>query len=269
MLQCARSVKIITLGNAIMLNKLCILVTRPQPQADELAELIVAEGGKAVACPTFSIEDPLDKDALQTAIQQLDEADIVIFVSPNAVKKAMPLLQAVWPKLPENLLITAVGKSTQKVLKAYGLKSVLCPEDEFNSEALLSLPVFNQIQNRMILIFQGETGRGLLENVLTTRGANVRLAICYRRVLTPHIPASTVFNWQKIGINCIVYTSAEGMLNLFQLIDESFHRWLKTLPSVVVSTRLAEIAKGIKIDTIIQSHGADSASIIEALKLRR
>lgn len=251
-----------------MLDKLCVLITRPQPQADELAETIVAEGGRTIVCPTFSIEDPLDKDAFQRSAQQLDKADIIIFVSPNAVKKAMPFLQNAWPKLPENLLITAVGKSTQKALKTYGLKSVLCPEKEFNSESLLSLPALNHVQNKMILIFQGETGRGLLENVLTTRGADVRLVICYRRVLTHQISPSTVFNWQKMGINCIVYTSAEGMLNLFTLIDENFHGWLKSLPSVVVSGRLAEIAKTIKIETIIQSQGADTASIIQALKRR-
>ena len=248
-----------------MLNSLYALITRPQPQATELANAIISKGGRAVVYPTFSIEDSLDEKSLQLAIKDLDKIDMAIFVSTNAVEKTMPLLQAFWPQLPTNLLILAVGKSTAQALKNYSVKLVLFPEKEFNSEALLSIPVLKEVEGKSIAIFQGETGRGLLEKVLVERGAKVNLVVCYRRLLSPRIPVATVLGWQQTGINCIIYTSEEGMRNLFQLVDQGFHHWLQRIPSLVVSPRLVEIAKGIRICTIIQSQGAHTSEIIAAL----
>lgn len=257
---------IVTARPLIMPTSLFPLITRPQPQADELALQIALHGGKSMVFPTFSIEDPLDKNALQVAIQMLDQVDMAIFVSPHAVKKTLPLWLSCWPLPPEKLMIAAVGKSTESALEVYlSATNVICPEKEFNSEALLSLPALQAVRGKTIVIFQGETGRGLLEKVLVKRGAKVKIAVCYRRVLSSLVSLPKVLEWQQAGVNCVIYTSIEGMLNLFKLADPKGHEWLKSLPSLVISQRLAEMAKKIKIQTVIQSRNAHSSAIVEAL----
>jgi uroporphyrinogen-III synthase len=245
-----------------MKTSLCALITRPQPQADELAALIRQAGGQAIVYPVFSIEDPVDFASLKTAIQLLAETTIAIFVSPRAVEKTVPY----WPKLHKNILIAAVGKSTQKVLKNYGFSSIVCPESDFSSEALLELPELKAVQNKNIIVFQGETGRGLLQRMLIQRGAKVFTAIAYRRVLCQPINVPTLLDWKKKGLNCVIYTSVEGILNLFKLTNLEEHRWLKSISSVVISARLAKIAKETGILHVIESKNARANVIIEALK---
>jgi len=246
-------------------NSLCVLITRPQPQANELATKLTEQGNKAIVFPTFSIEDSLDQAALHTAISTLDQVDVAIFVSPRAVEKTLPIWLTYWPKIPKKILLVAVGKSTEQALKAYLPVQVVCPEDEFNSEALLALPDLQAVHHKIVMIFQGETGRGLLEKVLTLRGAKVKIAICYRRVLSSPVSLPEVREWQQAGVNRIVYTSAEGMLNLFKLVDDKAHDWLKNIPSLVVSPRLVELAKEMNIQTVIQSRSAHVDAIIETL----
>lgn len=248
-----------------MLGAVCALVTKPQPQADELATHIHQVGGKTIIYPTFSIEDPLNVAVLQKQIETLSSVDIAIFISPHAVKKTMPYWQTYWPELPKHLSIAAVGKSTQETLQQFGYTKVIYPKTTFNSEALLALPNLQTVQNKTIMIFQGETGRGLLQEVLTQRGATVITAIAYRRVLPSPIHEPTLLEWKKKGLNYVIYTNAEGMLNLFQLVDAKYHPWLKSIPSLVISARLKEIAKTIGIQHVIETKNARTDMIIETL----
>lgn len=241
-----------------------VLITRPQPQADELAAKIIEHSGKAIVFPTFTIETLLDKNLLEQTIQKLASIDWVIFVSPNAVNQVLPLWRRYWPESLMNLCIGAVGKSTAAALSAYALDAIY-PEDEFSSESLLSLPGLQSMQGKSVVIFQGDTGRGRLQEVLIERGANVSTVIAYRRVSASPVSLSSLQKWQQSGINAVIYTSAQGMLNLYTLVNVDYHNWLKHIPAVVVSDRLAEIARGIKIQSIIQSQDARNSEILKSL----
>lgn len=248
-----------------LLSQLCVLITKPLPKGNELAAKVVAEGGKAIVFPTFRIEDCIDKVALERAVKKLKVIDLAIFVSPNAVEKTLPLWRIYWPTIPAHLSIAAVGKGTQEALSAYGIASI-CPEALCGSEALLSLPALQGMRNKTVMIFQGETGRGLLQASLLEGGAKVITVVAYRRVLETPISAARVQEWRRAGVNCVVYTSEEGMLNLFKLAPVKHHLWLKGTLSLVVSERLVETAQRIKIQTIVCSRGARAHQILETLK---
>lgn len=240
-----------------------MLITKPQ--ADELVTHIHQAGGHTILYPTFSIEDPSNVNALQNQVKTLSNVDIAIFISPHAVKKTMPFWQTYWPQLPKHLSIAAVGKSTQETLQHFGYTTNIYPKTEFNSEALLTLPKLQNVQNKTIMIFQGEIGRGLLQSVLTQRGANVITAIAYRRALSDPITQLNLLDWKKKGLNYVIYTNAEGMLNLFKLVDAKYHDWLKHIPSLVISPRLREVAKSIGIQQVVESKNARTNMIIETL----
>lgn len=247
-----------------MLSSLCVLITAPQPKAAELADRIMAQRGRAFVFPTFSVEVTPDPSLLIAALKILDQTDLAIFVSPNAVHYTLPLWQQCGLKRPK--VIAAVGKSTQAALYAYQLPSVVCPDTAFNSEALLNLPELTDVGGKTVMIFQGQTGRGLLESVLQNRGAKVTLVSCYQRVLSNPLSPEQELAWQQAGINGVIYTSAEGMLNLFKLVSTPMQIQLKKIPSLVISPRLAEIAQQVTIEIVIQSRNAQSESIILALQ---
>jgi uroporphyrinogen-III synthase len=252
-----------------LLARASVLITRPQPSADALANKIIEQGGKAIVFSTFTIEPLLNKDLLEQAIQQLASTHWAIFVSPNAVHQVLPIWQRYWPESLKNLCIGAVGKSTADALHTYSLDAI-CPTDQFSSESLLSLPELQSVQQKSVMIFQGETGRGHLQTVLTERGAKVSTIIAYRRVSASPVSLSVWQKWQQSAINTVVYTSAEGMLNLYKLVDVDHQNWLKRIPAIVPSARLAKIAQDIKITSIIQSKDARNSEILKSLlKIQR
>ena len=76
-----------------------ILVTRPAHQAGNLAATIRAAGGTPVLFPVLEIRDVKDPLPLLDLIARLDEFDLAVFVSPNAVEKGLDAVNSrrSWP----------------------------------------------------------------------------------------------------------------------------------------------------------------------------
>ena len=156
-----------------------IVVTRPVHQAAHLAGLIRAESGNPLLFPVIEIVGLDDTRPLLALIDRLDEFDWAVFVSPNAVMKALSLIHA-RRTLPARVRFAAVGRGSVRELKLCGVTAVIAPA-RFDSEALLELPPMQDVTGKRIVIFRGEGGRDFLGDTLTARGAAVEYAACYRR----------------------------------------------------------------------------------------
>src|SRR4051812_29634579 len=176
-----------------------IVVTRPAHQAAPLAEMIRVAGGRVLLFPAIEIADIEDSGALDRLIDRLDEVDCVVFVSPNAVYKAMTLIKARRAQ-PLNLRYAAVGRGSVRELAKFGVSEVVAPA-RFDSEALLALREFANVAGQRIVIFRGVGGRDLLGEALVARGAHVEYAECYRRVLPRADPSPLVAAWEGGEIN--------------------------------------------------------------------
>ena len=148
-----------------------VLVTRPRDQAEKLAILIEGEGGDAIRFPAIEIAEPKDTQALLAVIDRLGQFDLAIFISPNAVNRAMKLILARHGAWPRNVGIACVGRGSARELKHFGAGNVIVPAGRFDSEALLALPELKQVTGSKIVIFRGEGGRELLGDTLKSRGA--------------------------------------------------------------------------------------------------
>lgn len=265
-----------------------VLVTRPAHQAGHLAQLIEQAGGEAIRFPVVEITEPTDPAALRARIDRLAEFDLAIFISPNAVERALPLLRARYPVLPAALTLAAVGAGTVRALQRCGIENVLAPTARFDkaqtdhpwpaplasvpsaSEALLALPSLQQVRGKKIVIFRGEGGRELLGDTLTARGAAVEYAECYRRRRPVSDIAPLVQRWAQGGIDIVVCTSVEGLHNLHALLGEANSQWLLRTPLVVVSARLAAAARalGCRQQPVSAQEASDEA-IVAAIKTWR
>ena len=236
------------------LNGVKVLVTRPAHQSDHLCQLIEAEGGQPIRLPVIEIVDIDDNSALVECRAHLNELDILIFISANAVAKSLPTLLA-QRALPEHLQLIAVGKRTAETIKTWGL-TALCPAPPFNSEAVLQMPQMQTdiIQGKHIVIFRGEGGRELLAETLRQRGALVNYINVYRRI-QPSVPA-WITNTQ---IDIITITSVEGLKNLFTMLDGQ--AWLRNTPFVVISERIQKEAQklGVQAPIFIATSASDEA----------
>jgi len=251
------------------LHNIHVLVTRPQGHADNLVRLLETDGAHAIRFPTIEIREPRDQTSLLQIIDRINDFDIAIFISPNAVIHAMRLIQA-RGALAQHVLLACVGHGSAQALKNLGYAPALVPPEKFDSEALLALSPLQNVRNKKIIIFRGETGRELLASTLRTRGAQVEYAECYRRV-KPQVDAGPLLQqWARGEVHIVTLTSVDGLRNLFDLLGEAGRKWLINTPAVVISERLAEVCRelGFKTAPLIAEEASDAA-IIQCIKAWR
>lgn len=244
-----------------------ILVTRPAHQAEHLAELIRAAGGTPILFPVMEIVDLPDVRPLHALIDRLDEFDLAIFISPNAVTKAMNLIRARRP-LPPRLQIAAVGKGSRKALIQFGVEQVLVPEQRFDSEGLLELPALQGMADKRVVIFRGDGGRELLGDELRRRGAQVEYAECYRREKPQADNAQLLHLWARNELHAITVTSAEMLHNLFDLVGKLGQQWMKSTPLFVPHERIAEVARGMGLAHVTVTPPGDEGLLAGLLAWR-
>jgi uroporphyrinogen-III synthase len=218
-----------------------VVVTRPAHQAAPLAALIAAAGGKPILFPTIEIVAAGDLKPLLELIDRLEEFDIAIFVSPNAVTQAMSLARA-RRELPPRLELAAVGRGSVRELERFGVSRAMAPA-QFDSEGLLDLPEIRDVAAKRIVIFRGEGGREVLGDTLQARGASVEYAECYRRGRPDTDAGPLLRAWQQRELHAITVTSSEGLRNLFALVGASGEPQLRATPLFAPHPRIGQAAR--------------------------
>lgn len=237
-----------------------VVVTRPAGQAGHLAGLIRAAGGEPVLFPALEIRDIEDPRQLLALIERLDEFDLAVFVSANAVSKALDFVNArrAWPG---RLGVATVGRGTERVLGRYGFSAVIVPKIGFDSEALLDLPELNAVAGKRVVIFRGGSGRELLGETLVARGATVEHAECYRRCRPQADAAPLLELWVQRGIDALTVSSSEGLANLSQMLDAAGRRCLVETPLFAPHERIAAAARKLGVRTVVLTGSGDEGLI--------
>jgi uroporphyrinogen-III synthase len=234
------------------LSGLRIAVTRPQGQASDFARSIEMAGGTPVRFPLLDIA-PLENDQfLFEALARLPDFQLIIFISPNAVRYGVGAIRK-FGHLPPHLKIAAVGQGSARALHEFGITEVIAPKSRFDSEALLALPELQNVSGWRIAIFRGEDGRALLGDTLKTRGADVEYIACYRRSK----PQMDIRGLLGANPDALTVTSSEALNNLWEAADDHDRRMLGALPLFVPHQRIAETARALGWRAVIQTSGGD------------
>ncbi|MEW6314053.1 MAG: uroporphyrinogen-III synthase [Pseudomonadota bacterium] len=247
--------------NALPLAGRGIVVTRPEAQARALNTAIREAGGNPIAFPVLEITDVADLREINVLIDRLDQFDLAIFISPNAVNKAMNLIRA-RRELPATLQIAAVGSGSQRELKHYGVNECIAPKRRFDSEALLELPELQDMRGKRVVIFRGDGGRELLGDTLVARGAALEYAECYRRG-KPNLDAAPLLKmWARNEIHAVTVTSSEGLHNLFDMVGKLGQQWLKKTPLFAQHERIAGFARELGVAQVIVTASGDDGLLL-------
>ena len=191
-------------------------------------------------------------------VMNLDQQDIVIFVSRNAVIKSIPVLEEYWPQWPL-LSWFAVGRSTAQALENYGIKAAY--PDKAGSEGLLALPGLREPEASRVMIVRGQGGRELLAEELVARGAAVSYFETYTRIGVDY-GAGLVGDLYEENINICVVTSLEGLDQLLVSLNKSE---LGKLHLVVPSARIAVAAGNQGWAGVSEASGADDAALLQSI----
>ncbi|MDE2401587.1 MAG: uroporphyrinogen-III synthase [Burkholderiales bacterium] len=176
-----------------------LLITRPEPQASSWVSSLHQQGVDAAALPLIAIDGPADPQPVRALWQHLNEARLLMFVSPSAADWFFRLKPAnqgaqqhTWPP---STLAAAPGPGTAQALLKFGqaaglrVDHILSPgadADQYDSETLWPLLQPLDWQNQTVWIISGgdrqdARGRTWLSEQLRARGAQVTSLLTYQR----------------------------------------------------------------------------------------
>lgn len=239
-----------------------LLVTRPQPQADEWVYALRARGVPAVALPLIAIQPQAEPAAAQ-AWHALDACALVVFVSPNAVASFFALKPSAtgWPP---GCRAGSTGPGTSQALRDAGVPEAAIvepPRDaaQFDSEALWQRLRERDWQDRPVLIVRGDGGRDWLADTLRAHGARVTFVRAYQRALP--VPDATQRALLEHALaapqdTCWLFSSSQALHHLRQLAPQASFAAARALAT---HPRIGEAARALGFGAVrVVSPGLDA-----------
>ena len=239
------------------------LVTRPQPQAQSLAQAIEAAHGQAWVMPMLAINPLPETQATKDRLLMLDRFDLVIVTSRPAARLGLDLIDRYWPQLPLHLRWFAIGSGTAGELERFGIQ-VRHSSAGTDSEALLD--VLGAVRGQRILMIKGAGGRPLLEEQLIGQGARVEKIAVYQRSRPAYELGANVNavlkKLESHAINVILCGSGETLTNLGYYLPISYRARYRLL---VPSERVAIEAISQGFQKVTNTRGASNDRMLQAL----
>ncbi len=232
-----------------------VLVTRPAGQCARLLGLLTDEHARPVHFPVLELLP--DPDALGALPARAAQADWLVFVSPGAIDLAWTVLAG----QPLTAQLACVGASSATRLAALSGRKVLYPTEGSDSDALLSLPEFQSMAGRHVLIVRGRDGRPTLAETLAGRGATVSCADIYQRI-------DAAPDWSRFDSDhpdAVILTSSDMVERLFYLAGPARAGQLQCLLYCVPHPRIAERLARHGVTRIVTTR-ADDASLVAGLR---
>ena len=260
-----------------------IVITRPSGQARQLIEVLsqtienssVAKRSlpEIVSLPLLTIVPKDDEQLADYIATVLKDADLAIFVSPNAIESVMRLLARDWQDFSKKIIpIGVMGGSSALALKNHGIGSeakptpVIIPanNEQWNSEGL-----WQELQglqwdwpNKKIVIFKGEGGRDWLAEMLKKAGATVEAISTYTRVpLDIKNPAWHAVQQMDISKSLWLLTSSEAVRYLGQIANHQLPQGLQSASALCSHHNIADAAQTVGFGEVFTTDPGDEALI--------
>jgi len=260
-----------------------IIVTRPSGQARQLIELLthaIDQSGVAkrslpeiVSLPLLTIVPKADAMLADHIASVLKDADLTIFVSPNAIESVMRMLERDWQAFSKKVIpIGVMGGSSRLALQNHGIGNeekptpIIIPQHntQWDSEGL-----WHELQaqgwdwkNKKVVIFKGEGGREWLADTLKDAGANVVAISCYTRIpLDIDNPAWQAIHDMDFSKSLWILTSSEAVRYLGSVIKDQFTRDLSAASALCPHHNIADAAETIGFGEVFTIESGDEALI--------
>ncbi|MDD1783534.1 uroporphyrinogen-III synthase [Enterovibrio sp. ZSDZ35] len=241
-----------------------VLVVRPSPACEALVEQLNLSGVKALPAPLLSFTPGDDLPKLSQTLCDLPSGSVVIAVSPRSIEYAADTLMANNQQWRSDLHYVAVGAKTASVWKSRANIEAIQPRTE-DSEGMLELPLFSNVNGLNVVILRGNGGRALLGNSLAKNGAQVRYFEAYQRHWDDKCLSSQIEQWHKANVNTVVFTSGEQLALMYQSFSTRDQHWLRECHILVPSKRIYNQAIELGFNAISCVSSPSNAVLFNAL----
>jgi uroporphyrinogen-III synthase len=193
-----------------------VLVTRAAHQAGKLSDGLRAVGAEPVEVPVLEIGPPPSFNALDTALQQLDTYQWLIFTSANTVRAVMSRIAQPGPGDPKpmRLQVAAVGAATAAAAREAGWNVAVVPET-YVAESLVAA-LAGEVAGKRVLLARAEVARDVIPEALRAAGAFVDVVDAYRNVV-PEAAPEMLRRALADGLDAATFTSSSSVTHLAEV----------------------------------------------------
>ena len=206
-----------------------IVVTRPEAQAEGLAELLSARGARVIPFPVIRIAPPESWDPFDQALDRLETYHWIVFTSANGVSSFFRRLRERGGDIRDlkGIRIATIGPATAAAVGALGIRVDLVPE-EFISEGVVRAFAGENLRGCRILLPRAEEARDVIPEGLAEMGAKVDVVAAYRTLRSDR-DASEILPLLDGGkVDVITFTSPSTVTHFLGIMGPDFR-----LPSKV------------------------------------
>ncbi len=194
----------------------CVLVTRPQHQAQQLVRALEQAGLHTEVFPLIKIVPPAQPHILEAALAQLHSYDVLLLTSVNAVNIVMQYIEDRSVAVPETLRFVSVGPATRLCLQRWG-HSAIAPAADYTAEGVLELLRNAGVAGQKVLYPRAEQARDLIVPGLRECGALVDAPVAYRTVATSG-ETDTLLDLLKQRVDIVTFTSSSAVHSFAALL---------------------------------------------------
>ncbi|MEE9910266.1 MAG: uroporphyrinogen-III C-methyltransferase [Deltaproteobacteria bacterium] len=242
-----------------------VVITRPERQADDLAQLLAAEGANPIAFPTIKIQPPSDWSELDRAIGELETCHWLIFTSANGVHFFFQRLREKGGDVRDlkGVKICCIGPATAKQVLDRGVRVDLVP-GEFIAEGILKLFAEMDLSGKKILIPRAAKARDILPESLRKQGARVDVVTAYQTVNSGRKKEELAKRIEAGEVDVITFTSSSTVTHFVDIMGGDY----KLPPDVKIAcigpvTAATAEKAGFKID--IQQEEYTMEGLVQSL----
>jgi uroporphyrinogen III methyltransferase/synthase len=240
-----------------------IVVTRAREQASQLRTALEIAGATVIEAPAIRIE-PLDKDALRQALDEIACYGWIVFTSRNAV-------EIVWAELRARDLdarafasnsIIAVGPGTADALLTHGIAVDVIP-DRFVAEGIIEkLRDRDDVRGERVLFPRAAGARELLPDALREMGAYVDEVEIYRSA--PDLSGLGALGeaLDAGSVDLVTFTSASTVRHF---VDALGPERARTVRGASIGPVTSEEARALGVPIEIEASESSIASLVESI----
>jgi uroporphyrinogen-III synthase len=251
-----------------------VLVTRPRPGGQRLADLLEARGLEVHLIPTLAIEPPDDTTPLREAASRAAEGayDWVVLTSANGVRAFSEALSRV-PRPAQGgqashearrsvgARLAVVGSATAEAARREGWKVDLVPRT-FTAEGLLEAFSEAPLPGARILLAVAAGARPVLPDGLRARGAVVDQVVAYRSRVTSGTDAEYLRGLvSSHRLDLLTLASPSAAEGLLEMVGAE----VLAIPAAAIGPVTAEAARVLGFDVVVVADPHTTEGLAEAV----
>ncbi|MBF0318403.1 MAG: uroporphyrinogen-III C-methyltransferase [Nitrospirae bacterium] len=243
-----------------------VLITRPYTDDYEPLE---ENGAEIFEFPTIKTVPPDSFDALDSAIDNIETYDWIIFTSSNGFKFFFNRLIHKNKDVRDlkEIRLCAIGEKSSETIRGFGLITDLVPE-EFNAEGLIKQFLQGgaaEVKGKRFLLPRAEKAREKFPDKIRELGGHIDTPAAYKTI-KPYTHAKRLERFLREGkITIATFTSASSFNNLMELLGSEAPALLRDVSIAAIGpvTKKAIEKAGLPVD--IMPEKATVSDMVQAI----